>query len=119
MSKNKIDNKEQIEKAINKLPYSLGKLASEMLDAYLADDREKYIALANQFDSENAEKAAEDAEIQRALKHAKEFASLIIPYIQSWLAPKLPQKTDDPNLVAEKVVGNQKVSSASAKSKAK
>lgn len=121
MSKNKIDNREQIEKAINKLPFQLGKLASEMLDAYLADDREKYIALANQFDSENAEKAAEDAEIQRALKHAKEFAGLIIPYIlQVWHAPKLPQKTDEnPNLVAEKVVGNQKVGSASSKSKAK
>ena len=120
MSKNKIDNREQIEKAINKLPYQLGKLASEMLAAYLADDREKYIALANKFDGENAEKAAEDAEIQRALKHAKEFACLIIPYIQVWLAPKLPQKTDEnPNLVAEKVVGNQKVGSASSKSKAK
>ena len=123
---NKVDNREQIEKAIGKLPYSLGKLTSEMLDAYLADDKEKYIALANQFDRENAEKAQEDAEIQRELKHAKEFASLIIPYIQSWLAQK-PQgavsKTGEedknPHLTAQKTVGNSKVASASAKSKAK
>lgn len=117
---NKFNNKEQIEKAINKLPYSLGCKAKQMVAAYENDKRDEYISLANQFDSENAEKSQDIAEWQRVLKHSKEFASLIIPYIQVWLAKKPQEKTDkNPNLVAEKVVGNQKVASASSKSKAK
>jgi len=118
---NKIDNKEQIEKAIGKLPYSLGKLASEMLDAYLADDKERYIALANQFDGQNAEKAQDIAALQNEIKRSREFAGLLIPYVQPWLAqkPLEADKTDNPNLVAQKTVGNQKVGSASSKSKCK
>lgn len=116
---NKIDNKQQLEKAIDKLPYSLGNKATEMLKAYVDDDKEKYIALASQFDKENAETAQEVRRLQYGLQCSQEFAALLIPYVQPWLAPKLPQKTDEnPNLVAEKVVGNQKVASAS-KSKCK
>lgn len=116
---NKIDNKQQLEKAIDKLPYSLGNKATEMLKAYVDDDKEKYIALASQFDKENAETAQEVRRLQYGLQCSQEFAALLIPYVQPWLAQK-PQKTDEnPNLAAEKVVGNQKVGSANSKSKAK
>ena len=105
---------------INALPEVVQELATDMIESCRAKDANKYAEAANTYDIIHNRKQF-DCQVMQS------FARLILSkaveagFIQQQPqpTPQKPQATETaPNLTAEKVVGNQKVGSASAKSKA-
>ena len=109
-----MNNKEK--DIINNLPCDVQELATDMIAAVKDNDAKKYTESASIFDVVFNRKQFDCSVMQS-------FARFILPKaleagIIQQPAPQKPQ-TENPNMVAEKVVGKTEVKSAEAKKKAK